>query len=125
MKQNLISQLFCEVKESKALKFDLWQECHYTKQIPFDEGSEKRAFKTKNIPVYEVSDIGEAVKDGVEKIFNEKLVHKERGSGWTLPSVNHLQLHINKWNPPLPIISSCIDLPTTIKKKQACSNKLT
>ncbi|XP_063224825.1 zinc finger and SCAN domain-containing protein 10-like [Bacillus rossius redtenbacheri] len=63
MKNNLINRISQEVRENGPVKFNVWLECDYAKPAPFDEGVDKRAFKTKNIPIYEESDIEEAVTE--------------------------------------------------------------
>ncbi|XP_063241118.1 uncharacterized protein LOC134541533 [Bacillus rossius redtenbacheri] len=120
MKTNLINQISHEVQENGPVKFNIWLECDYIKPAPFDEGVDKRAFKTKNIPIYEVSDIEEAIEESILKICKEEEDYASKGSGWTLSAVKRLQLRFNKLVPLR--VSSYIDLPVAIKNREAIIN---
>ncbi|XP_063218528.1 uncharacterized protein LOC134528792 [Bacillus rossius redtenbacheri] len=120
MKNNLINRISQEVRENGPVKFNVWLECDYAKPAPFDEGVDKRAFKTKNVPIYEESDIEEAVTECIEKICREEDEYVSKGSGWTLSAVKKIQLRFNKLVPLR--VSSYIDLPAVIKNREACIN---
>ncbi|XP_063242516.1 uncharacterized protein LOC134542297 [Bacillus rossius redtenbacheri] len=120
MKNNLVNQITKEVNENGPVKFNIWLECDYAKPAPFDEGVDKRAFKTKNIPIYEVSEIEEAIDDSILKICKEEEDYVSKGSGWTLSVVKRIQLRFNKLVPLR--VSSYIDLPAAIKNREACIN---
>ncbi|XP_063241089.1 uncharacterized protein LOC134541513 [Bacillus rossius redtenbacheri] len=122
MKNNLINQITNEVRENGPVKFNIWLECDYAKPAPFDEGVDNRAFKTKNIPIYEVSEIEEAIDDSILKICKEEEDYVSKGSGWTLSVVKRIQLRFNKLVPLR--VSSYIDLPAAIKNRKAVINPM-
>ncbi|XP_063217418.1 uncharacterized protein LOC134528094 [Bacillus rossius redtenbacheri] len=122
MKYYLINRISQEVRENGPVKFNVWLECDYAKPAPFDEGVDKRAFKTKNVPIYEESDIEEAVTECIEKICKEEEDYVSKGSGWTLSAVKKIQLRFNKLVPLR--VSSYIDLPAAIRNRKAVINPM-
>lgn len=82
---------------------------------------EIKVFNTKSFTVFPSSDL--------EKLFNDNVIDnlktdveefEERDSGWTLKSINFLNVHIHKYNPLRA--GTYIQLPSEYRYKNACIN---
>ena len=90
--------------------------CTYQRQQELREFN----FKTKNEVILEANDLNTYYENVADRLINELDEFVARGSGWTLVSVDYLELRINKYNPLRG--SSYIDLPREIKVKKAVVN---
>lgn len=103
----------------KSLKYNMLLECKFYKD---EERHQLRAFKTQNAVVYQLTDTNEQYSRDVQKILNEKHDLEQRGSGWSLFSVDRLELRINRYEPMTGGKSSRFELPPFIKKRKCIVN---
>ncbi|XP_044741458.1 uncharacterized protein LOC123302552 [Chrysoperla carnea] len=83
--------------------------------------TEHKYFTTSNNPIYQNTDVNEWFgKNVVGPITRDLEEFEERNSGWTLVNIINLGVNINKYTPLLG--SSYIELPTQIKRLEACIN---
>ena len=75
------------------------------------------AFKTHNELICKNSNFSHILKKMFNNILEEESNFQSKGSGWSLKSIDGLQLRINYVNPFKA--SSFIDLPKNIKNKNA------
>ena len=82
---------------------------------------ELKNFNTKAFAVFATSNIDELYSKNIsEPILQILEEFQEKNSGWSLKSIEFLNLVINKFNPLR--VGSYIDLPAEIKIKRACLN---
>lgn len=83
--------------------------------------TEHKYFTTSNNPIYRNTNVNEWFgKNVVGPITRDLEEFEERNSGWTLVNIINLGININKYTPLLG--SSYIELPTQIKRREACIN---
>ena len=80
-----------------------------------------KQFNTKNVSIYKSTNLSRVFEEDIRKPLDEEMEDfQEVGSGWSLQSLLHLTININKLN---PMRAGCkIDLPVDIQKKHACVN---
>ena len=80
-----------------------------------------KQFNTKNISIFALDDLDKNFEEDVrQKLDREMSDFEQKGSGWSLQSILHLTVNINKFN---SLRTGChIALPTTISNKHACIN---
>ncbi|XP_063243245.1 uncharacterized protein LOC134542708 [Bacillus rossius redtenbacheri] len=120
MEDRIVAQLTEIVEATGAVKFNMWLECNYAKPAPFDDSADLRAFKTPNIPLYNVDDVAIAVRNSILNICKEEDEYMSKGSGWSLTSVKCIQLRVSKLDPLRA--SSYLPLPPSIAIKHAVLN---
>ena len=66
------------------------------------------------------TDLGECFEDIRQSLDHKMSDFQEQGSGWSLQSILHLTVNINKYNPMR--VGSYIPLPKEIQKRMGCIN---
>ena len=103
-----------------ALKFNLVLECTYVK--PIAEETQARAFKTKSRRVLQESILDHKLERMFQKICREESEYMDKGSGWTLHSIDGLMVRLNRYRPLRG--STFIPLPDKIVNKRAIINPM-
>ncbi|XP_037926191.1 uncharacterized protein LOC119661065 [Hermetia illucens] len=86
-----------------------------------DEHYEFKCMNTRNMPIYQDTDINIWFKRNIQDKILQKLEEfEEKDSGWTLSAIINLSININKFAPMQG--SSYIQLPKEISDKKACIN---
>lgn len=69
--------------------------------MPKDVGeiTEMKSFNTQNVIVYATSDLSDIFNVFLQTITVKSEEFQERGSGWTLAKILHLEVNINHYNP--------------------------
>jgi len=88
-------------------------------RISFNEECDV-AFKTSNVSVYAQSNFNRILNAQFIKLITEKNEFSLRGSGWSLKSIDGIQLRTNKVN--ILKESSFIELPPFLRDKKALIN---
>ena len=101
-----------------SIKFNLHVDSVYERVISNE--TQNVAFKTKNMLAWNSSNFTSLLNNMFSKILEEESEYIAKGSGWSLVSIDGLQLRINDVNPLRG--STYIDLPTYIKNKKAVIN---
>ena len=84
-----------------------------TKEVKHFNSCYESIYATTNLDEWFDSHLREPIAHKMEEF-------KKKDSGWSLHSIVHLAVHINKLN---PLRGSCdISLPEDIRKKHACVN---
>ena len=106
----------------REIKLRLVFRCIMEKRDPESGKSvEKIAHFSTSTTTKLVSDnVEEMYRTGVEKILESMSVYQKEGSGWTLKSVDGLELHISEFTPLSG--SSYIPIPKEISNKKAVIN---
>lgn len=110
-------KLISKLKKSclnTSIKFNIHVDTVYERPVTHD--IQDMAFKTSNILACSSSDFTILLNRMFNKILTEESEFIAKGSGWSLVSIDGLQLRINLVNPLKG--SSYIDLPIFIKKKK-------
>lgn len=82
---------------------------------------ESKYFNTKNAAIYRDIDFTQWFEINViEPIVNDLDNFNDKDSGWMLKVIINLGVNVNKFRPQLG--SSYVELPESIKNKQACVN---
>lgn len=81
---------------------------------------EEMNFKSKFVTLLSEDDIQMKITEGLTAVMSDLEDFIQRGSGWALVQILHLEVNLNKYEPLRG--SSYIPLPDTIKAKQACIN---
>ncbi|XP_050056138.1 uncharacterized protein LOC126549806 [Aphis gossypii] len=119
---NYISHgLILKLKQScikTSIKFNLHVDATYTRPITHDK--QDVAFKTSNVLACNSSDFASLLNTKFDKILAEESEFIAKGSGWTLVSIDGLQLRINLVNPLKG--GAYLDLPKFIREKKAIIN---
>src|SRR5258705_4207726 len=105
-----------KIAEHNSIKTYISLKCNMKNQDVTHEAH----FRTKSIPLLESNNIEDTLKEQFEKIMEHFATYQQKGSGWTLHEILHLEMTADKYNPLRG--SSYIELPDIIKKKQACIN---
>ncbi|CAD7084336.1 unnamed protein product [Hermetia illucens] len=86
-----------------------------------DEHYEFKCMNTRNMPIYQDTDINIWFKRNIQDKILQKLEEfEEKDSGWALSAIINLSININKFAPMQG--SSYIQLPKEISDKKACIN---
>ena len=101
-----------------TIKFNVIVECTYIK--PVINEYQDRAFKTKNIPLFHSSSIYDIINNVISKICHEEETYAQKGSGWSLNSIDGILIRINKFKPLRG--SSYIPLPQKLLTKKCIIN---
>ncbi|KAE9543638.1 hypothetical protein AGLY_002034 [Aphis glycines] len=101
-----------------SIKFNLHVDATYTRPITHDK--QDVAFKTSNVLACNSSDFASLLNTKFDKILAEESEFIAKGSGWTLVSIDGLQLRINLVNPLKG--GAYLDLPKFIREKKAIIN---
>ena len=101
-----------------SIKFNLHVDSVYERTL--SDEIKNVAFKTKNMLPCNSSNFTKLLDSMFNKILEEESEYIAKGSGWSLVSIDGLQLRINNVNPLKG--SSYIDLPKIIKNKKAVIN---
>lgn len=94
-KKRLINVILEQLKECKYLKINLMVECQFINSLG---ETTDRAFKTRNAPVFEETDLEEFISKKLIKLMKEKEESQMKNSGWSLLAVDGMRLRINKCN---------------------------
>lgn len=113
----LLSTILKSLIEHKSLKVNLVVECNFSNM---KEEFSNRAFKTKNEPIFEDTNVNEYLENSFKKLIKEMEEAQLKNSGWSLLGVDGVRLKINKYNPLRG--STYIPLPEIIANKKACIN---
>ncbi|XP_031777338.1 uncharacterized protein LOC116415884 [Nasonia vitripennis] len=115
----------------KTFKINTVLSCKFTKtcvenneNVKEKEGEyiETKYFNTKNHEILSTTLLNNWFKSNViEPLLTDIEEFQERDSGWTLHSIENIQININKFN-PMRAGSSYIPLPAFIEKRKACIN---
>lgn len=117
----ILDKLILKLKQSSqktAIKFNLHVDAVYERPVTHD--IQDIAFKSSNILACNSSDFTSLLNSMFNKILTEESEFIAKGSGWSLVSIDGLQLRINLVNPLKG--SSYIDLPLFLKEKKAIVN---
>ena len=80
-----------------------------------------KQFNTKNTSIFKTTDLDECFKEHFYEPLDKLMADfQEQGSGWSLKSILHLAININKLNPFR--VGCHIELPKDIADKKACIN---
>ncbi|KAE9522549.1 hypothetical protein AGLY_017056 [Aphis glycines] len=101
-----------------SIKFNLHVDATYIRPITHDK--QDVAFKTSNVLACNSSDFASLLNTKFDKILAEESEFIAKGSGWTLVSIDGLQLRINLVNPLKG--GAYLDLPKFIREKKAIIN---
>jgi hypothetical protein len=82
--------------------------------------SQYKCFKTRNIPVFEETDLDLFITDKFRKLIREMEESELKIIRWSFLAVDGLRLRINRYNPLRG--STSISLPQEINAKKACVN---
>jgi len=85
-----------EIRLNQTIKVNMMIECTH---INILGEHQIRTFKTKNEPLFQESDIEKFLTRCFDKMNMEMTEHAAKKSGWTVYSVNHLEIRINKYTP--------------------------
>lgn len=107
------------LKERYSFKFNVYFICHY-KKIGDLYIQREFNFKTKNFIITKSVDLEETWFEIVDKLKREMVDFEVQGSGWTLSSIDSLQLRYSVYQPIKG--SSYIPLPKQIKKTRSIIN---
>jgi len=114
----LISRL-TQSSQQSTIKFNLHVDSMYEQLLTGEV--QDMSFKTSNVLAYKSSDFNSLLNKMFNKLLSEEAQFISKKSGWSLKSIDCLQLRINKVN-PLKGGSTYLDLPSHIKKKKAVIN---
>lgn len=107
-----------EFTERTMIKFNIHILCTYINLLT-DE-THNTSFKTANISVFQSTNYSSVLNKMHNKLLEEESEFKAKGSGWTLQSIDGLELRINQVNPLSG--STYIPLPNHIASKKAVIN---
>lgn len=85
-----------------------------------NDAQEIKSFGVKNSLLFSNYDFDTFFDDIVNRLLKKSCEFQERDSGWTLLSISHLEININKYQPLRG--SKFIELPRNIICKKACIN---
>ncbi|XP_060856098.1 uncharacterized protein LOC132933843, partial [Metopolophium dirhodum] len=113
--------IICKLKkmtQQSSIKLNLYLDCVYVHVLT----QERRdiSFKTENMLAFTNSNFENLLKKMFNKLIKEESDFVTRGSGWSLDSIDVLQLRINIVNPLNG--SSYLILPDSIRNKKAVIN---
>ncbi|WP_185964929.1 hypothetical protein, partial [Klebsiella pneumoniae] len=80
-----------------------------------------RGFITRNKTIIQTSDVDAAIEECLQELVLKITEHEARGSGWSLLSVNSMDVRVHKHGYG-DRGSSYIELPNKIKMTRACIN---
>ncbi len=113
-----LDKLILKLKQSckqTSIKFNLHVDAVYERIIT--QEVQDVAFKTSNILACNSSDFNKLLNGMFNKILREETEFTLKGSGWSLKTIDALQLRINIVNPLRG--GTYLDLPKHIKDKKA------
>ncbi|XP_050064503.1 LOW QUALITY PROTEIN: uncharacterized protein LOC126553366 [Aphis gossypii] len=113
--------IVCKLKkmtQQTSIKFNLYLDCVYVHVLT--QEYRDISFKTVNVLAYTNSNFENLLKKMFDKINKEESNFVTKGSGWSLYSIDALQLRINIVNPLTG--SSYVILPECIRNKKAVIN---
>lgn len=113
--------LVCKLKkftQQSTIKFNLYLDCDYVRVLTQEHRD--ISFKTENILAYTNSNFENILKKMFNKINKEESNFVTKQSGWSLYSIDALQLRINIVNPLTG--STYLTLPDSIRNKKAVIN---
>ncbi|XP_054256909.1 uncharacterized protein LOC128981938 [Macrosteles quadrilineatus] len=105
--------------EGTSLKIQLILKAKFAKGITEKVESDFE-FKTKNIIIYEDSNLSDLLNEAKQKLLTEMESFNHKGSNWNMKTIECLLLHINRLKPLKG--SSYIALPEKIRLKRAVVN---
>ena len=110
-----------KLNEYNSIKINVSLSAQYVVSKADAEELDVKQFNTKNISIFALDDLDKNFEEDVrQKLDREMSDFEQKGSGWSLQSILHLTININKFN---PLRAGChIALPTTISNKHACIN---
>lgn len=111
----LISKL-TQSSQQSTIKFNLHVDSTY-EQLLTNEVQDM-SFKTTNVLACKSSNFNSLLNKMFNKLLSEEEQFISKKSGWSLKSIDCIQLRINKVN-PLKGGSTYLDLPSHIKKKSS------
>jgi hypothetical protein len=105
------------LRHSDSLKINMIFECTHTNVV----GEHQiRCFKTKNKSLFQESDVENYLSRSFDKLNREMTEHAAKKSGWTVFSVNYLEIRVNKFTPLAG--HRFIPLPPEIAVREAVIN---
>jgi hypothetical protein len=107
-----------ELKRLQFVKFGLILNATFTK---VDHEAAQRGFITRNRTVIETTNVEDCVEECLQEIILKITEHEARGSGWSLLSVNSIDVRVHKHGYG-DRGSSYIPLPAKILKTKSCIN---
>ncbi len=113
--------IVCKLKkmtQQTSIKFNLYLDCVYVHVLTQEHRD--ISFKTENVLAYTNSNFENLLKKMFDKINKEESNFVTKGSGWSLYSIDALQLRINIVNPLTG--STYVILPNCIRNKKAVIN---
>lgn len=116
-----LDKIILKLKQScsqTSIKFNLHVDSVYEKKVTQEK--QDMSFKTHNILACHSSDFNQLLDKMFNKILEEESEFITKGSGWSLVSIDGLQLRINIVNPLKG--GTYLDLPKYIKDKKAVIN---
>jgi len=116
IEKDVISKLKQALKKFKAIKVML------ALSLDAYKAGEKLEFsvKSKNQPLYNQNNLQEFLTKLFESLIFELIAFTFSGSGWSIESPKHLDVHINKFAPLK--IGCFINLPRNLRKKRCLQN---
>jgi len=107
-----------DVSEKNSLKFNICIECTYENFVTLEFHDAE--FKTSNVLAHSESNFSGLLNIMFNKILKEESEFVAKGSGWSLKTIDGLQLRTNILNPLRGL--SYIPLPKHIQNKKAIIN---
>lgn len=111
-------ELLNKTVQNSPVKYNIKLEATYN--ISNTEIKENRAFKTSSRSLFQVDNINEMLEANFLKLLEEKEEMTNKGSGFSLNSIDGLIININRYKPIGG--SSYLPLPTYIENKKATIN---
>ncbi|KAG7294835.1 hypothetical protein JYU34_022791 [Plutella xylostella] len=102
----------------RAIKINFELYVSYT--LPKNEETSIKSFNTSYEALFENSDISSVYCNSAEKLVTKCSEFELSESGWTIDSISHLEVNINKYNPLRA--GSFVKLPAKISRTKACLN---
>uniref|UniRef100_A0A8D8LVQ8 C2H2-type domain-containing protein n=1 Tax=Cacopsylla melanoneura TaxID=428564 RepID=A0A8D8LVQ8_9HEMI len=117
-KKLFISQTSMLLEENKSFKGGVYLKCHF-KKIDCEDG-EEFMFKSPNIIITVSVNLKEIWLSICESLTNELGTFEGKGSGWTLSSIDALEIRYTKYQPIKG--SSYISLPDLVRNTRSVVN---
>jgi hypothetical protein len=95
-KKNIITLIEKHIRYNPCLKVNFMFSCTHTNIVGENQ---ERSFKTRNVALYPQSDIESYVVRSFSILNREMTELASKKSGWSIHSVNHLEIRINKYTP--------------------------
>lgn len=106
------------LSQHKALKVNL--EIFVAYYLPKDDQKSIKSFNIQYEAIFQNTDLVKFYQDCVDKIIQKCSEFELSESGWSIDSISHLELNINKYNPLRA--GTYVKLPPKIRNTKSCLN---